>query len=47
VPLPVEQPEGVAACGPALLADGSLLFHSERPGGLGKADLYIAPPLRR
>ncbi|MEZ4363768.1 MAG: hypothetical protein R3B48_26555 [Kofleriaceae bacterium] len=43
-PLTIEQPEGLDACGPALLSDGSLLFHSARPGGLGEDDLYIALP---
>ena len=42
--LDIDEPAGLTACGPAILGDGSLLFHSSRPGGQGAGDLYVAPP---
>jgi Tol biopolymer transport system component len=43
--LDIDQASGVGGCGPSLLSDGTLLFHSGRAGGLGKSDLYLAAPL--
>lgn len=36
---------GGGGCGIEVLSDNSLIFHSARAGGLGAADLYIAPPI--
>jgi Tol biopolymer transport system component len=41
-PLEIEADSG-GGCGPTIISDGSLLFHSSRPGGLGQGDLYLAP----
>ena len=41
--LDIDQPAGVGGCGPQILSDGSLLFHSGRAGG--PSDLYIAPAI--
>jgi hypothetical protein len=43
--LSLDEAGGQSSCGPALLSDGSLLFHSDRAGGLGASDIYIALPL--